>query len=178
MTGSDLKTRVQAVMSYRSRKPAPQSSDFPADVLVALRIVPPLATGFAVTAIAKAPSSNASTAGGAAGSWPAISCVNASNMVSGGHSDRVRERRPSPLGKGSLALGTRDMGSNCNALRERSKAVVSIRRTRSPSFAIPCPPPRPMVALAKRIWTGANSANGPLRCANGGKWVAPPSSLN
>jgi hypothetical protein len=119
-------------MSYRSREAAPQSSNFPADVLVALMIVLPLATGFAVTAIAKGQSYNANTAG----SWPAISCVNASTSYPEG---TVIEY---PRGR---ALWVRTAMPCANGTKQWSQ----FRERPSPSLAMPCPPPRPMVALAK-----------------------------
>jgi len=177
MAGSDLKTRVEVIMSYRSRKPVSQPSKLLAGLPAVLMLVLPLAAGFMTRAVLKAQCTSANTAGGAAGSWPAVSCVNASLSYPEGTVIQYANgaQRLCVRGQQGRPMWVR----TTNTLRERSRTVVSIPPTPQPTAflcdAMPASSSDRCTCKERgEFEQGAivNSSNGLLRCSKGGKWVA------
>jgi len=184
ITGSDLKSRMEVIMSYRSHKPDSRIPRFLLGALASLMTIVPMAGGFLVTSTLTAQTARENKpVARATISKTSVSCANASKSYLEGTVIQYAGGTQHLCVKGQDG---RPMWVRTNqATRERSATVVVIAPPPPPpAFLCDAAPSASANLCACKEQGGfslgaiVNSVNGPMRCIKGGTWrAATPAEL-
>jgi bla regulator protein blaR1 len=184
ISGSNLKNRLEVIMSYRSRQPNSRAFGIFPVALASLMIALPLAGGFLGSSTLAAQAAKVSKPpAGATDSKAPVNCANASKYFLEGTVIQYANgaQRMCVKGPNGYPMWVRTN----QAARERSTNVIVIPPTPQPPAFLceAAASTRPDTCACKEhgdfsLGAIVNSANGSLRCVKGGKWrAATPAEL-
>jgi beta-lactamase regulating signal transducer with metallopeptidase domain len=174
ITGSNLKIRMEVIMSYRSHKPVSRAPIFLLGVLASLMTIVPLAGGFlgASTLIGQTKKDNKSASSRVNPKAP-VNCYHAGDSYPEGTVTQDRNGNQSMCVKD--AHGEPLWVRTNNTIRERSSKVVVLPPEPPPIICEPEPSSNQQFCVCKghgifSEGSDVNSANGVLGCFRGEWW--------